>query len=527
MKSTIAQKYKRIIERGRRGIHVIVFGRSMILLIFFALQMLLLFGGVYELLQSHVWLLAVFVLLEAGMVMQILNSDGNPAIKLTWVITMALLPVFGTLFYFYTRVDFGYRFSRKQTAASFAAGREARAQDACGEGGVLPMPPSVRGLAHYLSVYDDAPVCAGSGAEYFSSGRAAFERMLQELEQAQHYIYMEYFILRPGKMWDALLAVLTRRAAAGVDVRLMYDGTCAFLSLPGRYPKDLDAIGIRTKVFSPLHPIVTTRYNNRDHRKICVIDGKVAFTGGYNLSDEYIGERVVYGQWKDAGLLVRAEAARHLAWMFLCMWNINERTRDFSAYLNTPRDTAVHDPEQGIVIPYGDIPTDVENVGEMVYLDIINKATKYVYIMTPYFIPDHELLTAICYAAKRGVDVRILLPHIPDKRYAFALARSHYPTLLDAGVKVYEYTPGFVHAKVMLSDDSIGVVGTINMDFRSLYLHYECAACLCGADALRDIRKDFDDTFAVSQRIEEAGLKRHGIFYRAAIALLRALAPLL
>ena len=305
----------------------------------------------------------------------------------------------------------------------------------------------------------------------------------------------------------------------------MYDGTCAINLLPYGYPKELEKLGIRCKMFSPLHPLVSTHYNNRDHRKILVIDGHTAFTGGVNLADEYINRKERFGHWKDTAVMLKGEAVRSFTLMFLQMWNATEKECVYEPYLNVPVPLPISAP--GYVIPYGDNPMDDDKVGEMVYLDILNRAVDYVYIMTPYLILDNEMITGLCFAAQRGVDVRIILPHIPDKRYAFVLAKSHYRELIRTGVKIYEYTPGFVHAKVFVSDDRRAVVGTINLDYRSLYLHFECAAYMEDVPAVGDILRDFRSTEEQCQRITMQDVNRQKLITRLAGAVLKVIAPLM
>ena len=315
---------------------------------------------------------------------------------------------------------------------------------------------------------------------------------------------------------------------AGVEVRVLYDATCTFYRLPYGYPKRMEALGIHCKMFAPLRPLVSTYYNNRDHRKIAVIDGRIGFTGGVNLADEYANLVRVYGVWKDTAVRLEGEAVRSLTLMFLQMWGMDEREPDtdsYGRYLRVPQRPL---PEaSGYVLPYADSPLDDERVGECVYLDILNHAERYVRIMTPYLILDETMVMALTFAAKRGVDVELILPHVPDKKFAFALAKGHYRELLDAGVKIYEYTPGFVHAKVFVSDDRKAVVGTINLDYRSLYLHFEDAVYLYDCPCIKDIVADYDATRAQSQVVTHGDLARIPLHTRIAAALLKLVAPLM
>ena len=286
----------------------------------------------------------------------------------------------------------------------------------------------------------------------------------------------------------------------------MYDGTNEFATLPANYPHLLAEYGIKCRPFAPLTPFVSTHYNFRDHRKILVIDGKVAFTGGINLSDRYINIGSPYGHWKDTAIMLRGRAVDSFTLLFLQMWNMGPDEAEYQKYLAVP-DSEPQSPSPGWVIPYGDSPLDSYRVGEMVYSDILNRAERYVHIMTPYLILDGELETALRFAAHRGVDVELILPGIPDKPVPYALAKTHYAALLEAGVKIYEYTPGFVHAKVFVSDDCKAVVGSINLDYRSLYHHFECAAYMCGTPCIKDIEEDFVSTRSQCREVTLESLK--------------------
>ncbi len=515
---------KRIAHRSKRGFFQIVFGRTMVIVLLLAVQVLILFELMASFAEYIPYYLGSAAAVTAFMLIFVLNTRSNPAIKLTWVIVIALLPVFGALLYLYIRNDIGHQLEKRLLHATL---RESAVHiDDRSElmDRLRREDKDLYNLASYTEQTCGCPIYENTSVEYFAQGEEKFEEMLRQLEQAKEFIFLEYFIVQEGYMWQSILDVLKRKAAEGVEVRVMYDGTCALTLLPYGYPKQLEKMGIRCKMFSPIRPFVSTHYNNRDHRKILIVDGVTAFTGGINIADRYINREQVYGHWKDTAVMLKGEAVRSLTLMFLQMWNATERKRDYAPYLKKemPRVEA-----EGCVLPYGDSPLDNENVGEMVYLHMLNQAKDYVYIMTPYLILDNEMVTALRFAARRGVDVRIVLPHIPDKKYAFLLAKSHYAELIGAGVRIYEYTPGFVHAKVFLSDDYHAVVGTINLDYRSLYLHFECAAYLYRVKALREIRRDFFETMAVSQEITAEDVKKQGFFTRLGGMLLKAAAPLM
>jgi cardiolipin synthase len=335
---------------------------------------------------------------------------------------------------------------------------------------------------------------------------------------------MEYFLVSRGHMWNTILEILTRKAAEGVDVRFLYDGMNAFTNLPYSYPAELEKLGIQCKMHAPVRPFISTHYNYRDHRKITVIDGHTAFTGGINLEDRYINIDSPYGHWKDTAVMMKGDAARSFTLLFLQMWNATERIADFSP---CPEKTTATPASTGFVIPYGYSPMDDENVGEQVYLHMINRANEYLYIMTPYLIPDEELMNALCFAAKRGVDVHLVLPGICDLKSTQIMARSYYRKLVESGVKVFEYTPGFVHAKVFLCDDRHAVVGTINLDYRSLRHHFECAAYLYGLPVLADIKEDFRQTREQCRQIRLEEIRKFSRFSRIIAYLTKFIAPLL
>ena len=351
-----------------------------------------------------------------------------------------------------------------------------------------------------------------------------FPRMLEDLRSAECFIFMEYFIVGEGEMWGQILDVLTRKAASGVDVRVMIDGTCEFTTLPHDYPKRMKALGIQCKLFAPAMPFVSTHYNYRDHRKITVIDGQISYTGGVNLADEYINHVQPFGYWKDVAIRLDGEATRSFTLMFLQMWSMDGSSPDIARFLRQP----VRSVESaGAVLPYGDCPLDGNKLGERVYMDILNRAQRYVHIMTPYLILDGQMETALRYAAERGVDVHLILPGIPDKKYAFWLARTHYPALISSGVKISEFTPGFVHAKVFVADDCEAVVGSINLDYRSLYHHFECAVYLSDTPCIADIERDFQQTLSQCAPMTQKRLSEIPWYQNLAGAALKALAPLM
>ena len=337
---------------------------------------------------------------------------------------------------------------------------------------------------------------------------------------------MEYFIVEEGIMWNTILEILKRKATEGVEVRFMYDGMCAFDLLPYSYPKKLQKYGINCKMSNKIRPFVSTIQNNRDHRKICVIDGQVGYVGGVNLADEYINEKERFGHWKDTAVLLRGDAVQSLTMIFLQMWDVDMRgVEPYGKYLTKKADAL--NEKLGYVIPYADSPFDHENVGEEVYFHILNHAKKYVHIMTPYLILDNEMLTTLIRAAKSGIEVIIIMPHIPDKWYAFAVAKTYYKELIEGGVQIYEYTPGFVHAKIFVSDDDTATVGSINLDFRSLYLHFENGVFIYDNPEVQKVEEDFQNTLAKCHKVTVTEVRNRGILMKMAGQVLRLVAPLM
>ncbi|MCR5654742.1 MAG: cardiolipin synthase [Lachnospiraceae bacterium] len=468
----------------------------MLTVVFLVVQIVL-FWAIFKQVNDKYASVVLYTLniLAAIVILSIINSDENPAFKLTWMLPLCLFPAFGVLVYIFIRVNparFGmakgleYRIRESQRYL-----RENVEVTAHMEREKEP----IRGLAYYIQHQNGFPIYENTEVTYYKSGEDAFPAMLAAIRGAKDFIFLEYFIINPGEVWDAVLAELKEKAKEGVEIRLMYDGFNSILTLPHGYAGKLTSMGIKTKVFAPVMPMLSSHQNYRDHRKILVVDGKTAFTGGVNLADEYMNVIDRFGYWKDTAVRLNGDAVKSFSAMFLQMWNMTEKAEvkeDYVHYLIEPKQER-HE-NVGYVMAYNDSPSNGRDIAEEVYLDILNQARKYVYIMTPYFIPENEIITALCFAAQRGVDVRLMMPHIPDKRVVFDIAHTYYPQLIMAGVKIYEFLPGFVHAKSFVSDDNVAVVGSINLDFRSLYTHYECAAYFYKNPAILDVKKDFLQT---------------------------------
>ena len=516
----------RLLRKGQKGVIHAIFSRFGLVLILLLLQVGLLFSIFrwFGNLWPHYF--GGSVVVTSAMVIYLLNSKMDNSAKITWMVVVAIAPVVGIPMFFYVKSNFGHNILRKRLLEleDQLRGWLPQSQEAVEQ--LKALEPGAASLAKYLYGRGGGfPVYQNTAMTYFPGGEAKFEELLRQLETAKKYIFLEYFIVDEGLMWGRILEVLARKAAQGVDVRVMYDGTCEFSTLPRDYPSRLEALGIQCKVFSPVTPFVSTHYNYRDHRKILVIDGQVGFTGGVNLADEYINHIEKYGRWKDAALMLEGEGVRSMTALFLQMWSILCQP-EFEQFLSDPIPAAAN--AKGFVVPYGDCPLDGERVGEMVYMDMLNRARKYVHIITPYLILDGELETALRFAAERGVDVHLILPGKPDKWFVYALAKTHYKALLSSGVKISEWQPGFTHAKIVIADGVEAVAGTINLDYRSLYHHFENAVWMRGTDCIANMEADFQDTLTRCRRVErtkESIWQGKKLLHLAGI-LLKFIAPL-
>lgn len=525
MEGNPERKAIHLLKRGRIGLFHLLFSRIGLLVLMILLQLVLVFFAYYAFRSYIPHLMTIQTAFVVLMVLYLINTPQEATAKITWLIFIMIAPVFGTLFLLYTRMDIGHRRLRDRLRQIMADTRELLPQDEQTADDLERESPASAALLRYLRRSGCFPAYTDTEVRYFPLGEDMFREVLRRLEAAQRSIFLEFFIVEEGEMWGEILEVLARKAREGLDVRVLYDGSNEFFTLPRNYPKRLEKLGIRCKVFAPLRPFLSTHYNYRDHRKILVIDGYTAFTGGVNLSDRYINHQRVFGHWKDTAVMLRGEAARSFELMFLQMWNIDEKEPVYMTEKGAA--ASQHKGAQGFVIPYADSPLDEYRVGEMVYIDLLNRAQKRVQIMTPYLILDGELETALRFAAERGVQVDLILPGIPDKKAPYALAKTHYAALLSSGVNLYEYTPGFIHAKVFCADGRRAVVGTINLDYRSLYHHFECAAYLDGVPCIAEIDQDFEETLGVCRRVTAEELHHVGFGERLLGILTKAVASLM
>ncbi len=513
-------------DKAVKGVVNVVFGRTAFFVLLLIIQVILLGWGLLYLSDYAWYVYGISVAVSVVVVIVIINEKSNPAYKLAWMLPVLLIPFLGSGFYIFCRSQKTVEFFEKRLDHLWYDIRPYMAQNDIAFERMKKDNPSNANLSHFLYNQVGYPLHQNSDVTYFSSGEEKYESILMELAKARKYIFLEYFIIARGQVWDSILEILKKKAKEGVEVRLMYDGTCSLSLLPYDYPKQMKRFGIKCKMFHPIKPILTTSQNNRDHRKICVIDGRVAYTGGINLADEYINAIERFGHWKDTAIMVEGEAVQSFIMMFLQLWNMKEKQEeDYEKYL-VPK-SKIPSASLGYVIPYGDSPYDNENVGEQVYTHILNHAKSYVHIMSPYLILDYEMMSTLMSVAKSGIEVIIVMPSIPDKWYAFVLAKTYYAELIGAGVQIYEYTPGFVHAKMFISDDDTAVVGTINLDYRSLYLHFECGAFIYRNPVVREIEEDFQDTLEKCHKLTLVEVNNRPLKDKVCGHIFRLIAPLM
>ncbi len=477
--------------------------------------------SVTHLSEQRVWIYSAAELLAVITALSIINKRGNPSYKIMWIIFILLVPLFGVLAYLLwgggrVMPHINRRMKRCINRYSAFLPNDDKTVSHLNYSDMIHSRQ-----AEYIRREADAPVYDESESEFFAPGEKLMPRLLEELRRAEKYIFIEFFILAESSMWDEIFDILKEKAESGVEIKIIYDDFGSIKYQTKNFAKNLRRHGIEVSRFNPITPSINIFMNNRDHRKIIVIDGKVAFTGGINIADEYINRLERFGYWMDSAILVRGKAVKSFLAMFCTMWEFTTlKSIDFLAH------TADFETENdGFYIPYCDDPLNYKNPAAGIYMQILNNAQRYVYIATPYLILDNNMINALCLAAKSGVDVRISTPSIPDKWYVHPVTQYYYSELMESGVKIYEYTPGFIHSKMFLSDDKVATVGTINMDYRSLYLHFECGLWMCSTKSIGAIKQNFTDIFSESQEINPDEWKKRPLLMKLKQAVLHLFAP--
>lgn len=469
---------------------------------------------------------AIIKLLAIFLAIYIANKDIKPYFKLSWIVLILFLPFFGcTCYFLFGRSDLT-RLVKKRMENTFNGMNQYLVRNSKLEDDLYQRDVYAAKQSSYITNWAPYPAYYEKDTEYFSCGEEFFGQFLEDLKSAQNFIFLEYFIIAPGKMLNSILDILEQKVKEGVDVRFIYDDFGSLNYVPRKYYKELSKRGISCVRFNPFRPVLSVIMNNRDHRKICVIDGKIAYNGGLNLADEYINEEQRFGYWKDTAIRMTGNCVWSFTVMFLGMWSyITKTTEDYLKFQVMEEEPVGEN--LGIIQPYGDSPLDKEDVGEIVYLNLISHAKKYVYIFTPYLILGSEMQECLMNAAKAGVDVRIVVPGIPDKKLVYWITESNFAPLIKAGVKIYKYKPGFIHAKCFVVDDEYATVGTINLDYRSLYLHFECGTFMYKTKVVMDVKKDAMETFKKSDLVSYEDTRERSFIGRVFLMILNLFSPLL
>lgn len=498
-------------------------------LMFAVISVLLQIGWVFLLMTKlnaySTWMDLIIRIIALGIALYILGNQTNPSFKMSWIIIILGVPVFGLCVF----VLFGHSSSTRRMKKKYEKVENRLASWMSPNERLIAKLEEenmvVAGQAKYLARRMRYPLYENCDVRFFGDTKEAFEAQIEAVKNAKNFIFMEYFAMEDSEAFGRLKAELVKKVKEGVEVRILYDDVGSISFVNPEFQKNLVKQGIQCRIFNKVIPVFRMFLNNRDHRKIMVIDGQIGFTGGYNIADEYFNIVHPYGQWKDSGVCIQGAAVRSLTAMFLEMWNATKKAdKQFERYFPTPQ-TVVEG--NGYVQPYADSPLDGEYVGENVYLNMIHSAQKTLYITTPYIIISDEMVRQLGLAARRGVDVRIIAPAIPDKEFIFKITQSYYPSLVKNGVRIYRYTPGFIHAKQFLVDGIAATVGTVNMDFRSFSHHFENGVYMYGCDAVRQIQKDFEELFEVCEELTEKYKGKHKHFLSLYQCMMRLLAPLL
>lgn len=495
--------------------------RSFILFILLLLQLIILGIAIFYIGRGGFSAYFTFHILGIIIALSIINRDFNPAYKLSWLLFVLAVPFAGVIFY----LMFGNLRISKKNKISFQQAIKKTNIHLDTTSHLLPYDfhPDVEKIMQYIENTTNFPAYQNTQTKYFPVGELFFKALLEELSKAEKFIFLEYFILEDGYMWEQISNILIEKAKKGVEVRLMYDDFGCINRINKSFRDKLINNSVQLLAFNPIQPRLSMIANYRDHRKIAVIDGNVGFTGGINIADEYINKRDVFGHWKDSAVMIKGEAVWNLTIAFFQLWDFHEVEKlPYEAYKPTKRFST-----DGIVQPFSDGPLTNHLSTENVYIHMINMAKRYVYISSPYLIIDNELNTALKVAALSGIDVRIMLPEVPDKKLVFYVSQSYYKELLDAGVKIYQYIPGFLHAKSILVDDEIGMIGTANLDYRSLYLHFEISCFLFQSSAVTDFAQDMLHIIDHSKEITQKEYRKIAWYKKLIAYVLRAVAPMI
>ena len=501
----------------------VVTHRAFIVSLLILLQIIFILSIVLDFNDYYVYYYVLSEILGILMTFYIIGGNSNPGYKIAWIVVLLIIPILGIIIYLIFGGNQLGKHEKKRLKEIYYKEVKYNAQDIKIMEKLKTESKDAYMQAHYIQSFGHDYIYQNTEASYLKDGNNYFETLKEKLLNAKKFIFMEFFIIKPGNMWDSILEILKTKVKEGVEVRLIYDDLGCIFSLPNKYYQTLESYGIKACSFNNFVPFLRNRVNNRDHRKIVVIDGVIGFTGGINIADEYINKGSKFGYWKDNGLMLKGDAVWSLTVQFLAMWDYINKTNDnFLTYKINNQELYL----DGFIAPYDDNPWDHEAIGENIYLNLINKAKKYIYITTPYLIIDSEMSTALQLAAKNGVDVKIIVPGIPDKKIVNMVTKSYYEELIKAGIEIYEYTPGFIHEKMFIIDDEYVTIGTVNLDYRSLYLHFECGVWLYQSKIVKEVKEDYLKTIDESTKVYLTKKKR-SYLYRLWMQILKAFAPLM
>ncbi len=530
IRTTLREGAKKVKEPLLKVVIRTIFSRLFFVALMILIQLYYLYAA-FRWMDDHYskYFLELNTLIAGVIIIMIINSKSSESYKLSWALIVSVLPLMGVFLYLYShfnpidrrpfrRLQHNIQRSEAYSITSRPVKDRIRAHDT-----------TFQKLSGYIEQTGKYPTYDNTEVKYYAFGDEVLEDMCEALSKAESFIFLEYFIIDQGIFWDRILKILEQKAEEGIEVRVLYDDLGCVSTLPRKYYKQLRHKGIMSHAFGQIHPFFSTYYNNRDHRKMMIIDGTTAFSGGINLADEYINQRERFGVWKDNSFRLKGDGVRNYTLMFLQMWNIDrdhDPLESWDSYLNVPVYRIANIERDGFVIPYGDGPHCNVNTAKNIYVDIINNALHSVCIMTPYLVPDHDILHAIKHAARSGIRVDMILPYIPDKKIINLVSKSYYRELIDAGVHIHEYTPGFIHTKLVMGDGEIAATGSVNLDYRSLYLHYECGSVIYRNNALGDIVDDFQSTLNECEEITLGQINSWSIFFTIFTSILRVFAPL-
>ena len=502
--------------------------RAVFAIIAILLEITLVYIVYFRIESKYSWVAVLITVLAVLLVLYVYGKHETPSVKMPWLILIAAFPILGVFLYLVLGLNRGTRkmVKRYKELDSFLLPLLPRNDEELEK--LYSSDPGTANQFRYVRDYAGYPVCNNTDIIFYPDGAEGFKAQLEELKKAEHFIFMEYHAIEDSTSFKPLHEILKEKAAAGVDVRLFYDYVGSMGFIGNSFVDKMESDGIKCRVFNPMNPVLNFFINNRDHRKITVIDGRVGFTGGYNIADEYFHVTEPFGHWLDTGVRLEGDAVKNLTVTFLENWNaIRDDDRDDTDYRSLIRDIPYESVEKGYIQPYADSPLDDEHVGENVYMNVLRNAKKYAWFITPYLIITDEMNSAFALAAKSGVDVRVITPGIPDKRMVYSLTRSYYAGLARNGVRIFEYTPGFCHAKQCVSDDNVATCGTINLDFRSLYHHFENGVLISDCKAVTDIKAMFEETFPRCNEVTEEYRTGRSRFLRLIQLILRLFAPLM